>query len=171
MPRLDDKKRIKKLRENMIEAMKKAVVDEPQKYDPDRLQQAIDELNKVADDNLDAYLILGKHLAILFKQVEFTNEELDQIRSVFNELHCEVDLEKRGELDGRDRDDWYWRLNTPTIKGYLVHVTKWNAEKPYVLGAAGIGWGGLCDFGHYDCETLVKRIRCILNEDIKYGEA
>lgn len=167
----DEKTRIKELRESVMAAMRKSVEEHPEKYDPDRLQAAIDAINKVKDDNLDAWLILGEHTAILMRQISFSNEELDQIRAVFKELDCEVLMEFQGEQDRRDRDDWYWKLKTPTIAEYAVNVTKWNQKEPYVLGACGqCGVGALCLFNHKDFDTLVKRIRCILNEDIQYGE-
>lgn len=168
-----EKTRIKELRESVIEAMRNSVKEHPEKYDPDRLQAAIDAVNKVKDSNLDAWLILGEHMAILMRQISFSKEELDKIRAVFKELGCEVLMDFQGKQERRDRDDWYWKLKTPTIAKYAVSVTKWNHKDPYVLGACGgcgWGWRALCTFEHEDIDTLVKRIRCILNEDIQYGE-
>ena len=173
MGRDAEKTRIKELRESVIEAMRNSVKEHPEKYDPDRLQAAIDAIDKVKDSNLDAWLILGKHMAILMRQISFSKEELDKIRAVFKELDCEVLMDFQGKQERRDRDDWYWKLKTPTIAKYAVSVTKWNHKDPYVLGACGKcgwGWRALCTFEHKDIDTLVKHIRCILNEDIQYGE-
>lgn len=164
--------RIKQLRENVIKAMREAVAEKPDEFDPDRLQQAIDAVNAVEDERLDAYLILNNPKSILLRQILFTDEEVQRIRDVFTELHSEILKENHDVGNDRSRDDYLWKLKTPTLPSYVVHVVRKHSTKPYVLSSCGLGgWGSLCDFEHETIDDLAKRVKCIMNEDIKYGVA
>ena len=160
----------RKLRQNVIETMKQAVAEKPDEFDADRLEQAIESVNKVPDENLDAYLIVNNPKKILLRQIRFTDTELQQIRDVFTKLHCEVLAEQQSEVEDRSSDDWYWKLKTPTVSPYIVHVAKEHSTKPYVLHGCGRGLGAICMREHETIGDLAKRVKCILNEDIKYGE-
>lgn len=162
--------RIKRLRENVIKAMQDAVAEKPDEFDPDRLQQAIDAINAVEDERLDAYLIVNNPKSILLRQIKFTDDEVQHIRDVFTALHSEILKEAHDVEDDRSRDDYLWKLKTPSMPTYVVHVVKKHSKKPYVLSGCGIGgWGALCDFEHETIDDLAKRVKCIMNEDIKYG--
>lgn len=164
--------RVKRLRENVIKAMQDAVSEKPDEFDPDRLQQAIDAVNAVDDEQLDVYLIMNNPKSILLRQIRFTDEEVQRIRDVFTALHSEILKEVHDVGDDRSRDDYLWKLKTPTLPTYVVHVIKKHSEKPYVLSGCGIGgWTVLCDFEHETIDDLSKRVKCIMNEDIKYGVA
>lgn len=160
----------KTLRQNVIKAMRKAVEEKPDEFDAGRLEQAIEAVNNVPDENLDAYLILNNPKKILLRQIRFTDTELQQIRDIFTKLHCEVLTEQQSEVEDRSSDDWYWKLKTPTVSPYIVHVAKEHSSKPYVLHGCGMGLGAICLHEHEIIEDLAKRVKCILNEDIKYGE-
>lgn len=160
----------RKLRQNVIESMKQAVAEKPDEFDSDRLEQAIEAVNKVPDENLDSYLIIDNPKKILLRQIRFEDAELQQIRDVFAKLHCEVLAEQQSEVEDRSSDDWYWVLKTPTVSSYTVHVAKEHSSKPYVLRGCGQGLGAIRLDEHETIEDLAKRVKCILNEDIKYGE-
>lgn len=120
---VDEATRIKKLREGTIKAMKKAVKEEPEKYDAERLDQAIEELNKVEDKNIDAYLILGKHLSILMKQVEFSEEEFKKLYDMLDK-NFEIVKYQQCTRDNRTRDDYQFLLNTKKREKVIVWVNK-----------------------------------------------
>ena len=115
--------RIKKLREGTIKAMKKAVKDDPDKYDADRLDQAIEALNKVEDKNIDAYLILGKHLGILMKQVEFSKDEIKQLYDMLKK-NFKIVKDQRCTQDKRTRDDFQFLIKTKNYDNVIVWVNK-----------------------------------------------
>ena len=115
--------RIKKLREGTIEAMKKAVKDEPDKFDAKRLDEAINALNEVSDDNLDAYLILGEHLSILMKQVEFSKDEIKKLHNMLKK-NFEIKSEQRCEQDDRTRDDFQFLIKTKNCDSVVVWINK-----------------------------------------------
>ena len=115
--------RLKKLRDGTIKAMKKAVKDEPDKYDAERLDDAINALNKVSDDNLDAYLILGEHLSILMKQVEFSEEEFKKLYDMLDK-NFKIVKHQRCTRDRRTRDDYQFLINTKKHDKVIVWVNK-----------------------------------------------
>ena len=115
--------RRKNLRDGTIEAMKKAVKDEPDKYDANRLNDAINALNKVSDDNLDAYLILGKHLSILMKQIEFSKDEIKKLYDMLKK-NFEIKSDQRCKQDDRTRDDFQFLIKTKNCDKVVVWVNK-----------------------------------------------
>ena len=115
--------RRKNLRDGTIEAMKKAVKDEPDKYDANRLNDAINALNKVSDDNLDAYLILGKHLSILMKQIEFSKDEIKKLYDMLKK-NFEITSDQRCKQDDRTRDDFQFLIKTKNCDKVVVWVNK-----------------------------------------------
>lgn len=115
--------RLKNLREGTIKAMKKAVKDEPDKFDAKRLDAAIKALNEVSDDNLDAYLILGEHLSILMKQVEFSKDEIKKLRNMLKK-NFTIISEQRCEQDDRTRDDFQFIIKTKNCDNVIVWINK-----------------------------------------------
>ena len=170
MAKEEKTEKLKNRRANIIEMMKRAVKDKPEKFDPNRLQQAIDELNIVPDENLDAYLVLGNHLNILLRQISFTENEVEQVRAVFKEMNCNVELESHFGHNDRSRDSWSWKLRTPNGNPYAVLIVKTNSSAPYALHACGtVGPGSICNYGHAGHDELVKHIRRIIDNDIAKG--
>lgn len=118
-----EKARLKNLRDGIIEAMKKAVKDEPDVYDANRLEDAINALNKVSDENLDAYLILGEHFSILMKQIEFSKAEVDKLYKMLKK-NFEIVKDQQCEKDDRTRDDFQFLIKTKNCDGVIVWVNK-----------------------------------------------
>ena len=115
--------RLKNIREGIIEAMKKAVKDEPDVYDANRLEDAINALNKVSDENLDAYLILGKHFSILMNQVAFSKDEVKKLYDMLKK-NFKIVKDQRCEQDDRTRDDFQFLIKTKNCDGVIVWVNK-----------------------------------------------
>ena len=118
-----EEKRLKDLRSGVIEQMKNAVKEEPDKYDANRLQDAIDDLMKIKDENLDAYLILGRHLSILMKQIEFSKAEVDKLYKMLKK-NFEIVKDQQCEKDDRTRDDFQFLIKTKNCDKVIVWINK-----------------------------------------------
>jgi len=103
--------RLKRIRKETEDAIREAPVRDPEKFDASKVQEALDALAKVSDDNLDAYLIMGKPLSILLKQIEFSAEEIKKFKSFFEKYGINSDT--HSEQDDRSRDDWMFNINAP----------------------------------------------------------
>ena len=118
-----DEVRCKKLREGVIKMMRKAVKDEPDVYDADRLQEAIDKVNSVPDENLDAFLILNHHLSILCKQVEFNKEEIKKLLGMLKK-NFKITDKQQCPKDDRTRDDFQFLIKNGHDQDVVVWVAK-----------------------------------------------
>lgn len=114
-----ERERIAKLRENAISMAKKLVEDEPDKYDADMLDTVIKELKGIPDDKLDGYLILGCQYEKLCCQVEFTPDEIAQVKNTISGVFT-ITSEKQCEKDDRSRDDYMYGIGA----GNAVWVNK-----------------------------------------------
>ena len=154
-----EKQRLDDLRKSCEESLKKAVKEDPDNYDAARLQDALDDLAKVSDDNLDAYLILQKPLSILMKQIAFTQDEVNQFKALFNQYT--VINENQTEQDDRTRDDWMYKIKGP--KGHEIVI--WiNKMKPlFDKGYYNILWfGGVlepCQLNFNDFDSMMKKLK------------
>lgn len=160
-----EQKRFDKLRSGTIKAMKKAVQDEPDKYDANRLQTAIDKLNEVDDENLDAYLILGKHLSLLMKQIEFSPDEVTKFKNFFNSYG--VITESQTEQDDRTRDDWMYKIKGPKCDEVVVWI---NKSEPMFgdKGYYNILWLGGCLSPYmknfYEFDKMLEHLKVKIDE-------
>ena len=114
-----ERERIAKLRENAISTARKLVEDEPDKYDADMLDTVIEQINGIPDDKLDGYLILGRQYKKLCRQVEFDQNEIQQVRETVTGIFPDAS-EKQCKKDDRSRDDYMFGLGT----GRAVWVNK-----------------------------------------------
>ena len=149
-----ERERIAKLREDAISAAKKLVEDEPDKYDAGMLDTVIDEINGVPDDKLDAYLILGRQYEKLCRQVEFTPDEIEQVKNTISGIFT-ITSEKQCEKDDRSRDDYMYGIGG----GNAVWV---NKSKP-LFGDQGmyniLCCGGMSSMSPQNFHTLDDLLR------------
>lgn len=171
-----EEERLRKLRETYIEEMRLLVVEKPDQYDADRLDEAIDLIKSTPDDDLDALIIMGKHLSILCKQVEFSKEEVDRLydmlRTNFNiveDEHC--------EQDDRSRDDYQFLLTTEWSDYVVVWVSKAepylcteeDSGKYYHIEAYGCSLYSMCELNFDTMDEMLtelkKRIEDYVDDD------
>lgn len=114
-----ERERIAKLREDAISSARKLVEDEPDKYDAGMLDTVIEELKGIPDDKLDGYLILGRQYEKLCIQVEFTPDEIAQVKDTISGV-VTITSEKQCEKDNRSRDDYMYGIGN----GNAVWVNK-----------------------------------------------
>ena len=171
-----EEERLRKLRETYIEGMRLLVVEKPDQYDADRLDEAIDLIKSTPDDNLDALIIMGKHMSILCKQVEFSKEEVDRLydmlRTNFNiveDEHC--------EQDDRSRDDYQFLVTTDRSDHVVVWVSKaypYFADEEdtndfYQIEAYGCSLYSMCDLNFDTMDEMLtelkKRIEDYVDDD------
>ena len=119
----DGKGRYKKLRERAIKELKDLVKKKPDEFDADRLDEAIAKLNSVPDEHLDAFLILQDPFKILCKQVEFTKEEIKQVKDMLKKNFSDLKF-SQCEKDDRTRDDLQFSVKTKNCKMVIGWVNK-----------------------------------------------
>lgn len=159
-----ERERIAKLREGAISAAKKLVEDEPDKYDADMLDMVIEELKRIPDDKLDGYLILGRQYEKLCRQVEFDQNEIQQVQEAVTSIFPDAS-EKQCEKDDRSRDDYMYGIGG----GNAVWV---NKSKP-LFSDQGM-YNILCCGGMLSCspqnfhsfDDLLRRLKSQL-ENLK----
>lgn len=125
----EEQTRCKKLRVDVIEFIKKLVVEKPDEYDSNKLQEAIDKINSVSDDNIDAFLIMNKHLNIIQKPIYmFTDDEKAKIDALKTKLGItQVETEKYS-TDEPERCDYMarWYFNGES------YVIWFNKSRPFI---------------------------------------
>ena len=153
--------RCKKLRDGTIEWMKKAVNENPDEYDAERLEEAIEKVKSVPDENIDAYLIMNHHLNILCKQVEFSESERKKLDDMLKE-NFKVNKMNRCEQDDRTRDDIQFSVKTDKCDNVIVWVNKsrplFKDRGYYNILMCG-GMFSFCMDEFQDMDSLLNRLK------------
>ncbi|MCQ2210087.1 MAG: hypothetical protein MJZ34_07320 [Paludibacteraceae bacterium] len=128
----DDVVRCAKLRTNRIELLKKLVQDKPDEYDANKLQEAIDFVNNLNDDVIDATLILQNDVNIIQKPIyKFTEEELEKIRSMMSSLGYVNEVENVHNEEAQ-RSDYMSRWGKDIDGKHLCRVVCLSRMRPFL---------------------------------------
>lgn len=156
-----ERERIAKLRDNAISTARKLVEDEPDKYDADMLDTVIEELKGIPDDKLDGYLILGRQYEKLCRQVEFTQDEISQVKEMVTGIFPDAS-EKHCEKDNRSRDDYMFGLGN----GRAVWVNKskplFSEDGMYNILCCG-GLSSMSPQNFHSLDDLLQRLKSRLD--------
>lgn len=152
-----ERERIAKLRENAISSARKLVEDEPDKYDAGMLDTVIEELKGIPDDKLDGYLILGRQYEKLCRQVEFTTDEIAQVKDTISGV-VTITTEKHCEKDNRSRDDYMYGIGN----GNAVWVNKskplFSDDGMYNILCCG-GLSSMSPQNFHSLDDLLRRLK------------
>lgn len=157
----DEAARCKKLRDGTIEWMKRAVQENPDDYDAERLEEAIEKVNSVPDKNIDAFLIMQYHLNILCKQMEFSETERKKLDDMLK-ANFEVNRMQRCEQDDRTRDDIQFSVKTKKCDNVIVWINKsrplFKGHGYYNILMCG-GMFSFCTAEFYDMDSLLDGLK------------
>lgn len=152
-----ERERIAKLREDAISLARKLVEDEPDKYDAGMLDTVIEELKGIPDDKLDGYLILGRQYEKLCRQVEFTPDEIAQVKDTISSVFT-ITSEKQCEQDNRSRDDYMYGIGN----GNAVWVNKskplFSEDGMYNILCCG-GLSSMSPQNFHSLDDLLRRLK------------
>lgn len=127
-----------------IKQITKMAKSDPQKYDPSKLNDAIEMINKAKD--VDALLILGKPQDAILRPnlYDFNQAEVDKMKDAIEGAGFEVKEVQRLKQDENGRDDYAFVLKDEDKK--VVWICKmrpmWN-DGDYNLLAVGLNFPAL----------------------------
>lgn len=161
-----EEERLRKLRETYIEGMKLLVAEKPDQYDADRLDEAIDLIKSTPDDDLDSLIIMGKHMSILCKQVEFSKEEVDRLYDMLR-TNFNIVEDEHPEHDDRTRDDYQFLLTTDRSDHVVVWVSKAqpylctedDSGKYYHIEAYGCSLYSMCELNFDTMDEMLTELK------------
>lgn len=147
-----------------IKQITKMAKSDPQKYDPSKLNDAIEMINKAKD--VDALLILGKPQDVILRPnlYDFAQDEVDKMKDSIENAGFTVKEVQRMIPDENDRDDYAFVLKDENKK--VVWICKmrpmWN-DGNYNLLAVGLNFPAL-SFQTMD-ELIEKTVSMLKRND------
>lgn len=147
-----------------IKQITKMAKSDPQKYDPSKLNNAIEMINNAKD--VDALLILGKPQDVILRPnlYDFAQDEIDKMREAIIATGFEVKEVQRMTPDENGRDDYAFVLKDENKK--VVWICKmhpmWN-DGDYNLLAVGLNFPAL-SFQTMD-ELIEKTVSMLKRND------
>lgn len=147
-----------------IKQITKMAKSDPQKYDPSKLNDAIEMINKAKD--VDALLILGKPQDAILRPnlYDFAKDEVDKMKDAIEGAGFAVKEVQRLKQDENGRDDYAFVLKDENKK--VVWICKmrpmWN-DGDYNLLAVGLNFPAL-SFQTMD-ELIEKTVSMLKKED------
>ena len=147
-----------------IKQITKMAKSDPQKYDPSKLNDAIEMINKAKD--VDALLILGKPQDAILRPnlYDFTQDEVDKMKDAIEGAGFAVKEVKRLTQDENGRDDYAFVLKDEDKK--VVWICKmrpmWH-DGDYNLLAVGLSFPAL-SFQTMD-ELIEKTVSMLKRND------
>lgn len=147
-----------------IKQITKMAKSDPQKYDPSKLNDAIEMINKAKD--VDALLILGKPQDAILRPnlYDFAKDEVDKMKDAIEAAGYAVKEVQRMKQDENGRDDYAFVLKDENKK--VVWICKmrpmWN-DGDYNLLAVGLNFPAL-SFQTMD-ELIEKTVSMLKKED------
>lgn len=147
-----------------IKQITKMAKSDPQKYDPSKLNDAIEMINKAKD--VDALLILGKPQDAILRPnlYDFSKDEVDKMKDAIEAAGYAVKEVQRMKQDENGRDDYAFVLKDENKK--VVWICKmrpmWN-DGDYNLLAVGLNFPAL-SFQTMD-ELIEKTVSMLKKED------
>lgn len=147
-----------------IKQITKMAKSDPQKYDPSKLNDAIEMINKAKD--VDALLILGKPQDAILRPnlYNFAQDEVDKMKDAIEGAGFAVKEVQRLKQDENGRDDYAFVLKDENKK--VVWICKmrpmWN-DGDYNLLAVGLNFPAL-SFQTMD-ELIEKTVSMLKKED------
>lgn len=147
-----------------IKQITKMAKSDPQKYDPSKLNDAIEMINKAKD--VDALLILGKPQDAILRPnlYDFAKDEVDKMKDAIEGAGFAVKEVQRMKQDENGRDDYAFVLKDENKK--VVWICKmrpmWN-DGDYNLLAVGLNFPAL-SFQTMD-ELIEKTVSMLKKED------
>lgn len=147
-----------------IKQITKMAKSDPQKYDPSKLNDAIEMINKAKD--VDALLILGKPQDAILRPnlYDFAQDEVDKMKDAIEATGFEVKEVQRLKQDENGRDDYAFVLKDENKK--VVWICKmrpmWN-DGDYNLLAVGLNFPAM-SFQTMD-ELIEKTVSMLKKEE------
>lgn len=147
-----------------IKQITKMAKSDPQKYDPSKLNDAIEMINKAKD--VDSLLILGKPQDVILRHnlYDFVQDEIDKMREAIEAAGFAVKEVQRLKQDENGRDDYAFVLKDENKK--VVWICKmrpmWN-DGDYNLLAVGLNFPAL-SFQTMD-ELIEKTVSMLKRND------
>lgn len=147
-----------------IKQITKMAKSDPQKYDPSKLNDAIEMINNAKD--VDALLILGKPQDAILRPnlYDFAQDEVDKMREAIDAAGFAVKEVKRLTQDENGRDDYAFVLKDEDKK--VVWICKmrpmWH-DGDYNLLAVGLNFPAL-SFQTMD-ELIEKTVSMLKRND------
>lgn len=147
-----------------IKQITKMAKSDPQKYDPSKLNDAIEMINKAKD--VDALLILGKPQDAILRPnlYDFAKDEVDKMKDAIEGAGYAVKEVQRLKQDENGRDDYAFVLKDENKK--VVWICKmrpmWN-DGDYNLLAVGLNFPAM-SFQTMD-ELIEKTVSMLKKED------
>lgn len=147
-----------------IKQITKMAKSDPQKYDPSKLNDAIEMINNAKD--VDALLILGKPQDAILRPnlYDFVQDEIDKMREAIEASGFAVKEVQRLKQDENGRDDYAFVLKDEDKK--VVWICKmrpmWN-DGDYNLLAVGLNFPAL-SFQTMD-ELIEKTVSMLKRND------
>lgn len=147
-----------------IKQITKMAKSDPQKYDPSKLNDAIEMINKAKD--VDALLILGKPQDAILRPnlYDFAQAEVDKMKDAIEGAGFAVKEVQRLKQDENGRDDYAFVLKDENKK--VVWICKmrpmWN-DGDYNLLAVGLNFPAL-SFQTMD-ELIEKTVSMLKKEE------
>lgn len=140
-------------KQNYIKQLKQLVKDEPETYDSNKLQGAIDIVNKATD--IDALIILGDAQTYLVKDnlYDWSKSELDKVKDCITSCGLKVKEVKQLEPE-QARDDYAFVTDHEDYNVIWVSKMQPLFENEGVYKLLGIGF----DFPSEDFDTLEELI-------------
>lgn len=146
-----------------IKQITKMAKSDPQKYDPSKLNDAIEMINKAKD--VDALLILGKPQDAILRPnlYDFNQAEVDKMKDAIEGAGFEVKEVQRLKQDENGRDDYAFVLKDEDKK--VVWICKmrpmWN-DGDYNLLAVGLNFPAL---SFQTMDDLIEKTVSMLKKD------
>ena len=147
-----------------LKQITKMAKSDPQKYDPSKLNDAIEMINKAKD--VDALLILGKPQDAILRPnlYDFAQAEVDKMKDAIEGAGFAVKEVQRLKQDENGRDDYAFVLKDENKK--VVWICKmrpmWN-DGDYNLLAVGLNFPAL-SFQTMD-ELIEKTVSMLKKEE------
>lgn len=147
-----------------IKQITKMAKSDPQKYDPSKLNDAIEMINKAKD--VDTLLILGKPQDAILRPnlYDFAKDEVDKMKDAIEGAGFAVKEVQRLKQDENGRDDYAFVLKDENKKVVLICKMRpmWN-DGDYNLLAVGLNFPAL-SFQTMD-ELIEKTVSMLKKED------
>jgi len=145
-------------KQNYINHLKKLVKDEPETYDSNKLQGAIDIVNKATD--IDALIILGNAQTYLVKDnlYDWSKSELDKVKDCIKSCGLKVKEVKQLEPE-QARDDYAFVTDHEDYN--VIWVSKMQPFRQYegVYKLLGVG----LSFPNMDYQSLNLLVKDLEN--------
>lgn len=164
---MHDQKHCDKLKKATIAKCKMLVEKKPNEYDSSKLDECIKFINSLDADNIDATLILEKHIKIIQKPIyKWTSDEKDKILNLFNDLGYAIDatVDMNKEKDNT-RDDLAWRIkkNDQTIVVWVNKSRPYFHDGLYNILCINLNF---CNSNFVDFDDMLTRLKYYIeNED------